>query len=55
MLKIKNKCVNTIIIINSSQGVEHKYRMSNGMTIQSLLLQYIHNYKMFMIASLFVL
>lgn len=30
MLKIKNKCVNTIIIITSSQGLEHKHRNSYG-------------------------
>lgn len=35
MLKIKNKCVNTIIIITSSQGLEHKHCNFYGMTIYS--------------------
>ena len=61
MLKIKNKCVNTIIIvkglnpgiiITSSQGLEHKHCNFYGMTIYST---FIFIYKMFMMASLFLL
>lgn len=55
MLKSKNKCVNTIIIITSSQGLKHKHRNSYGMTFQKPPFTVHSYYKMFMMASLFVL
>lgn len=55
MLKSKNKCVNTIIIITSSQVLEHKHHNSYGMTFQKPPFTVHSYYKMFMMASLFVL
>lgn len=50
MLKSKNKCVNTIIIITSSQVLEHKHRklflwhdFSKASFYSTLILQNVHD------------